>query len=85
MESEMLPLEDAVKFTEKLASENCQILGIERFICNDRSAMPDLNAIADFSSLETGNVVLSLHSAREYFAQFGKDEKEVFTVVYQLF
>jgi hypothetical protein len=83
MESELLSFDDAVKFCEEAAAENCQILGVERFFRIEGRILPDLNAIADFSSLGTGDVVQSLQSARAFFSHFGNDDKEVFAIVYQ--
>lgn len=47
----LIAAEDANKILDAFRSERIQVLGIEGFYLRNKSAIPDMDAIADFSEL----------------------------------
>jgi allophanate hydrolase subunit 1 len=81
METEYLTFVQAKNFIDQCEKNEIFIYGIERFICQNGFNMPDLDGIADFSSLNVEQVSKAISSSQYFLSLFGKIEDERFTIV----
>lgn len=82
METEYLSVEQALQFIQECEENDVFIFGVERFLCVDGMNIPDLDGIADFSSLSAQGVHGTASSARSFLSSFGGVEQERFKLVY---
>lgn len=82
METEYLTADQALHFVNACEQDGVFIFGIERFLCADGKNAPDLDGIADFSSLSPQDVRGAALSARKFLSLFGDEEQERFKLVY---
>ncbi|MCA0917759.1 MULTISPECIES: hypothetical protein [unclassified Halomonas] len=82
METDYLTMKNAVNFLHECESKRIFVFGVERFLCGDDGNFPDLDGIADFSSLGEENVSMSIMSAKQFMSLFGSDENERFKIVF---
>ncbi|WP_163264823.1 hypothetical protein [Chelativorans alearense] len=82
METGYLTLDQAHQFVQECEENGTFIYGIERFLCKDGMNIPDLDGIADFSSLPLHQVSKSISASKDFLALFGDSSQERFKVVY---
>ncbi|MBY5927494.1 hypothetical protein KUV86_00015 [Halomonas sp. DP8Y7-3] len=82
VETDYLTMKNAVNFLHECESKRIFVFGVERFLCGDDGNFPDLDGIADFSSLGEENVSMSIMSAKQFMSLFGSDENERFKIVF---
>jgi len=82
METEYLTAEQALQFIHLCEQNGIFIFGIERFLFIDVMSTPDLDGIADFSSLSPEDVNGAVSSARRFLSLFGDVNEERFKLVY---
>lgn len=82
METEFLTTDQALQFVQACEHGGVFIFGIERFICIEGKNAPDLDGIADFSSLPPQDVRGAASAARTFLSLFGNEEQERFKLVY---
>ncbi|MBB4187352.1 hypothetical protein GGE07_004016 [Sinorhizobium terangae] len=81
METDYLTMAEALQFIHECERRNAFIYGIERFTRESGMNVPDLDGIADFSSLPSQDVQKSISSARDFLASFGRSKEERFKIV----
>ncbi len=71
---ELIPFESAGAFLDATEERGLTVLGIEGFRLEGDSAVPDIKAIADFSTLlnERDAVADSARAARRFVSQVGR-------------
>lgn len=82
METEFLTSAEALQFVRSCEEEGVFIYGIERFLCVDGKKVPDMNGIADFSSIYPPNIPSAASAARSFMSLFGRDDQERFKLVF---
>lgn len=82
METDFLTTDQALQFVHACEQDGAFIFGIERFLCTEGKNAPDLDGIADFSSLSPQDVRGAASSARKFLSLFGDEEQERFKLVY---
>ena len=82
MESDYLVMQAALNFLSQCEEKNQFIFGVERFIKEGDSFKPDIDGIADFSSLNPQkDVNRSINAAKIFMNDYGDDSDEFFVIV----
>lgn len=76
-----LTFSEALAVVDQCSKAGSAIIGIERFSVKHGKIYPDLDGIADFSSLKTNENQISIKLARTYFENYGADQHERFELV----
>ncbi len=82
METEFLTLEAAYSFIHDCENKEIFVYGIERFLVDESGFVPDLNGIADFSSLSKSQVSSSLAYSKKFLDSFDYNEKQRFRIIF---
>lgn len=77
---ELIATNDMEKFLAACKREQCYILGIEGFYCENGTVMPDMEAIADFGSISKSDLAAQSVSDAENFFQMVKNRNLMFDV-----
>jgi len=83
METNCMTKKESLCFLDECNKRKYFIFGVERFICNKEGKTPDINGIADFSSLVITEVELSIIAAQSFLSEYGDNLFERFVITYQ--
>ncbi len=82
METDYLTFSDAQDFVSGCKNKGVFIYGIEKFLGIGKCKQPDLDGIADFSSLDSREETASIDASKLFLAKYEHEENVFFKIVY---